>query len=244
VPRTIAIVQARMGSTRLPGKILLPIEGRTLLERVIDRARRASTIDEVVVATTHQRADDDIVALGARAGFAVERGDENDLLDRYVSAARAKRADVVLRITSDCPLLDPEVIDRIVEEGRERGADYASNVIEPRTWPRGLDAEAVTMDALERAWREDDRPDWREHVTPYFYRNPERFRLHPVYADQDYSRHRWCVDTPEDLDLITRIYRELGRDEFSWRDVLAIVESHPGWADLNREVHQKPVLPR
>ena len=233
-----------MGSTRLPGKILLPIVGMTLLERVIDRARRASTIDEVVVATTHQPADDEIVELGARAGFAVERGNEDDLLDRYVGAARAHRADVVVRVTSDCPLLDPGVMDRIVNEGRALEADYASNVIEPRTWPRGLDAEAVTMDALERAWREDARPDWREHVTPYFYRNPERFRLHAVYADEDYSGHRWCVDTPEDLDLITRIYGELGRDAFDWRDVLAIVDSHPGWADLNREVVQKPVLPR
>jgi spore coat polysaccharide biosynthesis protein SpsF len=240
---TVAIIQARTGSTRLPGKILLPLLGEPMLTLVVRRVSRATTIDTTVVATTHRPEDDAIVDLGGREGWLVERGSEDDLLGRYIEAARAHDAETVVRITSDCPLIDPAVIDRTVLAFRAAGVDYASNTLEPRTYPRGLDVEVVTMDALERAGREDRNPAWREHATPYIYRHPERFRLLRVPASVDRSIHRWAVDTEADYRLIRRIYDELGRDDAGWEDALAIVELHAGWAESNRDVVQKVVPP-
>lgn len=239
--RTVAIIQARTGSTRLPGKVLLPLLGEPLLVRVVRRVGRAMSIDATVVATTTNADDDAIAELGARQGWLVERGSEMDLLDRYLQAARAHDAEIVVRITSDCPLIDPELIDDVVGALDAEGSAYASNALEPRTLPRGLDVEAMTMSALEEADREDLDPASREHATPFLYRHPERFRLTRVSSPADLSVHRWTVDTAEDYALVRRIYDALGRDDFSWRDALAVVEAHPDWASLNRHVEQKIV---
>jgi len=239
--RTVAIIQARTGSTRLPGKVLLPLLSEPLLVHVVRRVERATRLDAVVVATTTMPGDDAIVELGSRAGWLVSRGSEMDLLERYLEAARAHGAERVVRITSDCPLIDPTVVDEVVAALDAAGADYASNTLEPRTFPRGLDVEAMTMDALERAGRDDRDPASREHATPYLYRHPERFRLAGVRLSEDLSAHRWTVDTPEDYELVRRIYDGLGRDDFDWREALAVVEANPGWSDLNRHVEQKIV---
>lgn len=239
--RTVAIVQARTGSTRLPGKVLLPLLGEPILTRVMRRAARAQRLDAVVVATTEDRGDDPIVELAEREGWLLTRGSADDLLDRYMLAARAHRADVVVRITSDCPLIDPDVIDRTIEAFARGGCDYASNSLEPRTYPRGLDVEVVARAALTRAWQDDRDPAWREHATPYIYRHPELFRLRAVPSPQDHSDQRWVVDTPEDYDLVRRIYDDLGRDDFTWQEALAVVEAHPDWAAINREIVQKTV---
>lgn len=238
---TVAIVQARTGSTRLPGKVLLPLAGRPILARVVERVRRARLVDEVVVATTVDPSDDAIVELAGREGWAVTRGSVEDLLDRYVEAARRHDAAVIVRITSDCPLMDPAIVDATIEGFVAAAADYASNSLAPPTYPRGLDVEVVARGALEQAWREDDRPDWREHVTPYLYRHPELFRLARIPGPEDRSELRWCVDTWEDYGLVRRIYDVLGAGEFGWRDVLALVDANPGWSDLNRDVVQKAV---
>ncbi|HEY5482448.1 MAG TPA: glycosyltransferase family protein [Propionibacteriaceae bacterium] len=242
--RTVAIIQARTGSSRLPGKVLLALLGAPMLAHVVERTSRARLVDEVVVATTQLAADDAIAVLAKDAGWALVRGSETDLLDRYVAAARAHAADVVVvRITSDCPLIDPELVDDVVRVLATTGADYASNTLEPRTYPRGLDVEAITRAALELASAEDTNPTWREHATPYIYRHPERFRLARVASPEDTSGHRWCVDTLEDFELVHRIYDELGNDRFGWREALMVVRAHPEWADLNRDVIQKSVLP-
>ena len=241
--RTVAIVQARMGSTRLPGKIMLPLLGEAVLTRVMRRAGRAATLDASVVATTTLAEDNAVVALAAREGWPVVRGSETDLLDRYLVAARDHDADVVVRITSDCPLIDPAVIDATVRAFQAAGVDYASNTLEPATYPRGLDVEVVRREALERAGREDADPAWREHATPYIYRHPELFRLLRVPADDDHADQRWTLDTPEDYLLIGRIYESLGRDDFTWREALALVEANPSWAALNGGVVQKVVPP-
>ena len=181
--KTVAIIQARMGSTRLPGKVLLDLAGEPMLARVVHRVQRAASLQEVIVATTVQPADDAITQLCAGRGWPCARGSQDDVLDRYYQAATASQADVVVRITSDCPLIEPDVIDQVVGAllAGQPEVDYASNVQPPRTFPRGLDVEVIRFDALERAWREDVDPAWREHVTPYLYRHPERFRIHGVF---------------------------------------------------------------
>ncbi len=239
---TVAIIQARTGSSRLPCKVLLPLLGEPLLTRVVRRVGRADSLDKVVVATTTLPADDAIVSLAELQGWPVERGSETDLLDRYVQATRRHQADVVVRITSDCPLIDPRLIDDTVAQFQQGRCDYASNSLEPRTYPRGLDVEVVTAEALERAWQEDGDPLSREHATPWIRRHPERFRLLRVASDDDQSRHRWCVDTVEDFELVRRIYGAFGRDDFGWRDALGLVDAHPDWLELNRHVAQKAVL--
>ena len=241
VTRTVAIVQARTGSTRLPGKVMLDLAGEPLLARVVERTQRATTVDDVVVATTSLPEDDVLERLAGSRGWRVVRGHPLDLTDRYHSAALQHRADVVVRITADCPLIDPALIDETVQTFRGAGWDYASNTLEPRTYPRGLDVEVLTMAALERAWREDDNMAWREHATPYLYRHPELFRLLRIAGAHDHSAHRWTVDTLEDLNLVRRIYAAIGHDRFGWQEALAVVLANPTWAELNRAVRQKSV---
>jgi spore coat polysaccharide biosynthesis protein SpsF len=241
--RTVAIVQARTGSTRLPGKVLLPLLGAPMLAWVVRRATRARSLDAVVVATTVDPSDDPIHDLARREGWPVVRGSVDDLLDRYMTAARDHRADVVVRITADCPLIDPAVIDLTVDAFHAGDWDYASNSLEPRTFPRGLDVEVIAREALDRAWRDDTDPAWREHATPYIYRHPELFRILAVTAAENHADQRWSVDTPEDYELVRRIYEAIGRDDFTWLEALAVVEAHPDWMELNRDVVQKVVPP-
>jgi spore coat polysaccharide biosynthesis protein SpsF len=237
--RTVAIIQARTGSTRLPGKVLLPLLGVPALTHVVRRLGRATRVDEVVVATTTLPGDDPIVDLGAREGWPITRGSEMDLLSRYLDAARAHGADRIVRITSDCPMIDPGLVDLVVDALDQSGAAYASNSLPPRTYPRGLDAEAFTLEALQQADTADRDPASREHATPYLWRHPELFRHARVAHDVDLSSHRWTVDTPEDYELVRRIFDAFGRDDFTWLEALAVVEAHPDWSELNRHIDQK-----
>jgi len=241
--RVVAIVQARMGSTRLPGKVMKDLLGKPVLTRDVNRVRRAKRIDEIVIATTTREEDDLIVSLCEEEGWRCFRGSENDLLDRYYQAARAFKADVVVRITSDCPMIDPEIIDKVIEEilNRLGRVDYVSNTLPPRTFPRGLDVEVMTLEALERAWSEDNNPALREHVTPYIYRNPETFRLHRVANEVDLSHHRWTLDTPEDLLFIQTVYEHFGNDHFTWREALRYLEQHPEIVKINSDIKQKTI---
>jgi spore coat polysaccharide biosynthesis protein SpsF len=237
--KIVGIIQARMGSTRLPGKVLLPLAGEPMLARCVHRLLHARTLDQVVVATTMGPEDDAIVDLCRARGWPWFRGECDDVLDRYYHAAREFGAGVVVRVTSDCPLLEPSVVDRVVCALAD--ADLASNVIPRHTWPRGLDAEAVRMDALERAWREDRNPATREHVTLFIKRHCGCFRLVGVNHDEDLAELRWTVDTPEDYAFAARVYEHFGHDRFSWSEVLTLVRMHPEIAELNRHVLQKPL---
>lgn len=241
-PEVVCIIQARMGSTRLPGKVLADLAGEPMLARVIERARRAKRVDKVVVATTDLPQDDVLVALCRERGWLVTRGSERDVLDRYAKAAREHGGDVIVRVTSDCPLLSPALVDDCVGALLDAlpAADYACNTLPPRTYPRGLDVEAVSREALERAWRDDPDPATREHVTPYIYRHPAAFRLVRVAGGADHSRHRWTVDTPADLAFARAVYGALGAS-FEWRDALRFVEARPDVAGINAEVVQKEV---
>jgi spore coat polysaccharide biosynthesis protein SpsF len=209
----------------------------------MNRLSRTKALDQVVVATTVERGDDAIVDLCRERSWAHFQGSEEDVLDRYYRAAREYEAEVVVRITSDCPLIEPQVVDRVVLEFEEQqpAIDYASNTSPRRTFPRGLDTEVMHFDSLARAWREDDNPASREHVTPYIWRHPELFQLHGVANDEDLSHMRWTVDTPEDLAFVRRIYDHFGHDWFSWRDVLGLLERHSEWTAINRDVEQKAI---
>ena len=256
----VAVIQARMGSTRLPGKVLAEIGGRSMLAQVCRRVARAATVDRLVVATTVRPEDEAVVDECERLGVACFRGSEHDVLDRYCRAARAYEADAIVRITADCPLIDPDVIDLVVRAFLEERPDYAANTLR-RTWPRGLDTEVTNSAALARADREATEPYQRVHVTPYLYQHPDRFRLLAVSGarfhrarhvenvphvdvphSEDFSRHRWTVDLPADLDFVRGIYRRFDGDTFSWEEVLQLLAREPALADVNGHVRQKHLV--
>lgn len=234
--RTVGIVQARMGSTRFPGKTLEDLAGRTVLERVIHRLSRAASLDAVVVATTTDAADDEIERVAAAGGVPVVRGSTEDVLDRYLQAAKAHGADVIVRNTADEPFLDPALIDEVVHALGD--ADYASNNLTP-LYPEGLDTEAVTMAALETAWKEATRASDREHVTPFIWRQPDRFRLAAPPGDPVGPELRMTIDYPEDLAFARAVYDSFAPDDsFGLADVLALLERRPDIAAMC------PVVPR
>ncbi len=252
--KVVAIIQARMSSSRLPGKVLLEIAGQPMLVHVVERTRLARSIDQVIVATTDDASDDRIEALCRERGYACYRGSLYDVLDRYYQAARLFQAEVVVRITSDCPLIDPGVVDKTVfgflgVENHQTGSDvlipydFAANRLPlpwGRTYPVGLDTEVVTFAGLELAWHEARQPYQREHVMPFFYDQPERFRILHVNHEVDYGKLRWTVDTPEDLELVRQIYARFpGRWDFSWLEVLALFEHEPELAAINLQIKAK-----
>lgn len=236
--RTVAIIQARMGSTRLPGKVLADIGGRPMLWHVVGRLRRSRGIDAVAVATSTGPADDPIAAFCRDAEVSCVRGSEQDVLDRYRQAARELDAATVVRITADCPLLDPAVVDRVVAAFAAGEYDYACNVLRP-TYPDGLDVEVFSRTALERAWREANRPAEREHVTVYL-RASGRFRVAPnVACEPDLSGQslRWTVDSAADLAFVRAVYAALGANgaPFGLPEVLRLLEEHPEMSEINAE---------
>lgn len=224
---TLAVVQARMSSTRLPGKVLADVHGAPMVLRQIERVRAASLVDDVVVATSVDPTDDALVEVLAAAGIPSHRGSLHDVLDRYLSVARARGVDRLLRLTADCPLTDPAVIDAVVAAHEAAGTDYASNVLE-RTFPRGLDVESVTVEALARV-AEVATPAEREHVTQGIYRRPELFSLTSVTQEVDHSDLRWTVDTAADLEFVRAVYAELGEISgvFDSEAILALLERRP-----------------
>jgi spore coat polysaccharide biosynthesis protein SpsF len=231
-----------MGSTRLPGKVLEDIGGKTMLARVVLRTKQARLLKEAVVATTTSKKDDAIVDECQRFDFSVFRGDEQDVLDRYYQAALANKLDIIVRITSDCPLIDPTIIDRVIDVFLSKEPDYASNVVK-RCYPVGLDVEVMTIKALEQAWREAEQPYERAHVTPFIYQNPSLFRLLRISGDIDYSHYRWTVDTQEDLVFIRTIYKRFGNtDNIGWEKVIRLLEFEPELADINRHIRQKSLM--
>jgi glutamate-1-semialdehyde 2,1-aminomutase len=230
-----AIIQARMASTRLPGKILADLWGKPLLHVVCSRARKARNLDLIVVATTNGPADDGVLQLCEHMSIPCYRGDENDVLDRYYRASKQFDADVIVRLTADCPLLDPSLIDKVIDDYRSGNFDYVSNTIQP-TYPDGLDIEVFSRHALERAWHEAKLKSEREHVTPYIWKQPALFKIQNVSHSQNLSYLRWTVDEPQDLDFVRRIYQRLGVDsDFGMNEVLAMLKAHPELSGINTD---------
>lgn len=240
--KRVAIIQARMGSTRLPGKVLTPLAGRPMLSHQLDRLKRATRLDELVVATTTSTDDDAVVELADREDVRWSRGSEHDVLSRYVHAAREAGAGLVIRVTADCPLIDPDVVDLVVAAALDhsRDVDYASNVLQ-RTYPRGLDTEALFADTLQRADRMAHETGDREHVTKFILGHRDLFSTSAVVDREDNSDLRWTVDTIEDLTLVRHLYDALGLAErhVTYPELLSYVRAHPHLATINAGVVQK-----
>lgn len=235
---TAIIVQARMASTRLPGKVLLPLAGHSVLWHVLTRCAAVEGCEAVCCAIPDDEACAEIAAEAERAGAAVARGPEHDVLARYLGAADAVGADVVMRVTSDCPVIDPQVCAIVLRARAEAEADYACNNM-PRRWPHGLDCEAFTREALERAARLAGEPGDREHVTPWLRRDASIDRVHVPGPDEALASHRWTLDFPEDYRFFEALFEYLPPPPHiaPFDEILAVVEAHPEIAALNAHCH-------
>lgn len=257
-PKVVAIIQGRMSSSRLPGKILADIAGQPMLTRVFTRTSRARTLDEVIFATTTDASDDPVAEYCGFSGIPCARGSLYDVLDRYYQAAKESKADVVVRITADCPVIDPQLIDDVVITLLDEDLDFVCNRLPPpwmRTYPIGLDVEACTFTALQQTWKEAKEPQHREHAMPYFYEgvqlspvsrlcsegtSPRGFKIAMLNHSTDLGDYRWTVDTPEDLEFMRQVYaRFAGRDDFTWKDVLDLVHDRPKLMDINAAIQHK-----
>lgn len=241
--KVVCIMQSRMGSTRLPGKILKKICGKTVLEHDIYRLKKIEQIDEIVIATTIEEKDDVVEEEAKRLKVSCFRGSEDDVLDRYYNAAKDNNADVVVRVTSDCPLIDSFVSGQIIQyylDNIEK-YDYVSNTID-RTYPRGLDTEVFSFKALEKAYSEAKIQRDREHVTPYIWDNSDMFRIFQYKGDGDYSDYRWTLDTEEDFILINKIYEQLYRERyFGMQEILDLYSKDKSLININSKIKQKEI---
>jgi len=264
-PRVIAIIQGRMSSSRLPGKILADIAGQPMLQRVFIRTSRATSVTETIFATTTDPSDDPVAEYCDFSGIPLRRGSLYDVLDRYYQTATQAKADVVVRVTADCPAIDPALIDDVVNtllsdlytaDGTQ--FDFACNRLPPpwhRTYPIGLDVEVCTFEALKKAWKEAKEPQHREHAMPFFYEgvelsvisrrlsegvSPRGFRIAVLDHTTDFGEYRWTVDTPEDLEFMRQVYSRFdGRDDFTWKEVLDLIHDEPQLMQINSEVQHK-----
>lgn len=227
-PRTVVILQARVGSSRLPGKVLAPILGRPMLAILLERVRTAHLVHQVVVATTNQAPDDEVAALCRELSVECFRGHPTDCLDRYYQAAALYGAEIIVRLTGDNPLVAGSLVDECVE--RFTTAQPAYDYFDTgNAFPRGLSVEVFSRAVLNKAWKEDETPETREHVTPYIYNHPDQFRCGRWSSGEDWSHLRWTVDTEEDLKYVRRIFQHFGRIDFDWREILAATKAQPGW---------------
>ena len=243
--RVIAAIQARMGSTRLPGKVLLPIAGRPTIQRIAERLAHCREVDMVVVSTSVEQRDDSVAALADQIGIPCVRGSEMDLIERLGRTAAQFSADALVRITADCPLVDPEIVDKVVGVWRRSGSalEYASNVFPP-TFPDGLDVEVLSRQVLERLDREVSDPFFRESFTAYIREHPAAFRIANIEHERDLNDLRWTLDYPEDLAFVEAVYRALDDrgSIFNMRDLLGLLEQRPELRDLNRHLEGHTVI--
>lgn len=240
--KTVATIEARMNSSRLPGKVMLPILGKPALQLLVERLQRAKTVDEIVIATTTHQADAVIERLAAKLGVGCFRGSEEDVLDRVLQAAQGAKADVIVEITGDCPLLDPGMVDAVVQAHRTGQYDYVSNAL-GRALPLGLIVQAFATEVLAEVARTTQDPADREHVSLYIYEHPERFRLHALAMEEaeKHSDIRITLDTADDFALISAIFEALYpvSPAFTFADVAALCRQQPDLLKLNEHIMQK-----
>jgi len=237
--KIVAIIQARMGSTRLPGKTLVDIVGKPLLVHVIERIQASKTVNEIIVATTTNAEDQAILRLANQYHVSTYAGSVDDVLDRFYQAAKQVYADIIVRITADDPFKDPEVLDEIVKYFLSHPElDYVSNTIEP-TYPEGLDIEVFSYKVLERTWEEAQLPSDREHVTPYIWKNPGKFRIANIKYKENLSHLRWTLDYEKDLFFARKVYSHLcHKGVFLMNDILTLLQAEPGFSDINQGIER------
>ncbi|MFC4403916.1 cytidylyltransferase domain-containing protein [Gracilibacillus xinjiangensis] len=237
--KIVAIIQARMGSTRLPGKVLRQVLGKPLLAYQLERVRLAKHIDEIIIATTTQPTDDPIITFCQKEDVLFSRGSEQDVLSRYYDTAIQANADVIVRLTSDCPLIDPAVIDKVIET-YTLSNHYVSNVVR-RTYPRGMDVEVFSIELLKQINEEATSKKDREHVTTFVREQPDRFKIKDVVHRSDYSNYRLTVDTAEDLMLIEKILEKIYpvSPAFTLEDIISLLQKHQDWLKINAHIEQK-----
>lgn len=236
----VAIIQARTGSTRLPGKVLKKLGSETVISQLYQRIKQCRHLDDIVIAMPEGETDDALAQHVASFCPSTARGSEKDVLARYMSAAEQYNATTIVRITSDCPFFDPDILDQMLEAFDLQKPDYMSNTLTPHL-PRGLDAEVFTMDALRQAYNEAKAPHEREHVTPYLYQNPDQFDVKGFRMAGDHSDLRWTLDTEQDWTLIQRMYALLPLPYQAARlpDFLDLITAHPELREINASVKQK-----
>jgi spore coat polysaccharide biosynthesis protein SpsF (cytidylyltransferase family) len=234
------VVQARVGSTRLPRKIFMDIEGKPMLARVIDRLKKIKKAGRIIVAIPDTKENAKLGEMLAKNKIDFFKGKEKDVLDRYYNTAKKFGLETIVRITSDCPLIDYRVADLVIKKHFQTGADYTSNAIKS-TFPRGLDVEVFGFNVLERAHKEAKKIYQREHVTQYMREHPEKFRLLNIESKKDFSCMRWTVDEAKDLEFVREIYKNLYRNKkmFLTQDILTFLEKHPEIENINKNVRQK-----
>lgn len=230
----IAFIQARTGARRLPNKVLLPLGGKTVLECVLERVSRAQLVDETAVVTSIAKDDLKIVELVSRNGVRVLCGSENDVLDRYYQAARLLQAKHIVRITADCPLMDPAIIDQVISTYFDQQADYCSNAL-MSTFPDGLDVEVFSFDALKKAWQNAKLASEREHVTPYIRNHKRTFKIVSIESPRMLGHHRWTLDEKSDYEFLKKIYQGIypKNTQFGFEDVLSYLEKNPSLSKIN-----------
>ena len=233
--RTVAIIQARMSSTRLPGKVLINFCNKPVLEHIVQRLRTCKLIDDIVIATSDHDSDSKIKDFCLEKNFIIFRGSLHDVLDRYYKAAIEHKADAILRITGDCPLIDPEIVDEVIKTFHENQCDLCGLSGE---FPDGLDCSVFSFKALEKSWREAELKSEREHVGPYIEKNPDIFKIKPVYLFNNMEHLRWTLDTPEDQQLINEIFNELYSEDniFLTKDILELLERKPNLLNINDKI--------
>lgn len=240
--KIVAIIQARMGSTRLPGKILKKVLEKPLLEYQIERVKRAKLVDEIVIATTTNNSEQPIIDFCEKHSILYYRGSEEDVLSRYYEAAKEYKADTIIRLTSDCPIIDPVVIDKIIEYYTDNQPlyNYVSNTIN-RTYPRGYDTEVISYKALENVYQRATSKSEKEHVTSYVFQNPHLFHIEQILNGTDHSNFRLTVDTYEDFVLISKIITSLypSKPTFDHRDIMQLLHEKKEWLQINAAINQK-----
>lgn len=239
----LVIIQARMGASRLPGKVLLPLAGKTVLEHVIERVSRAKLIDDIIVATTIGRENLPILRLCADKGIRVFCGSESDVLDRYYQAAKLLRPVNVIRITADCPAIDPQVIDQVIEEHIREDNDYTSNTLGKETFPDGLDVEIVRFSVLKEAWENARLASEREHVTLYITHS-KQYKKGAVYSDVDHGMERWTLDTQQDYQMLKAVFESLyiNKKDFTYSDVIDYLDQHNDIRIINKNIERNEGL--
>lgn len=242
--KMIATIEARMASSRLPGKILKEAVGKPLLELMVERVRRSKLINEVVVATTVESPDDVTEKACSEMGVKCYRGSNDDVLERVLKAAQAHKADLIVELTGDCPLIDPVEMDKVIQYYLDNSFDYVSN-FRDRLFPRGTETQVFSVKVLEDVARRTQDPADHEHVSLFIYEHPELYKLGGVSAEPFYNRPdlRLTVDTPQDYELVKTVFEKLypGNPQFTLKDIIQLLDSEPALKALNQQIQQKPV---